>query len=377
MNEPLLSKTSQLEDFGQEVFPKACAWLEECTTKGWQLGSQIYVSVGSTPRLDLGLGECRLGHAMTREVLNLWFSSGKPVTAVAIGQLVERGTLGWDDPVARWLPEFGRHGKEVLELRHLLTHAGGFRAADQVPEDTAWPEVLAQICDAPLEPGAVPGSHAAYHTHSSWSVLAEIVQRAASQPFDDYVAEHIFRPVGMNSSFVRLDAEKHAALEPRLGWMHLTDRGQMDPHPFWNTPQSAAILRPGAFLRGPIHDLGRFYEALLADPSPLLRRETIAVMTRRQREGMFDDTFKHKIDFGFGFIINSNRYGLETVPYGFGRHASDDAFGHGGVQTSCAFADPRHGLVVAWVCNGLPGIRIHHKRGRELNTLIYEDLGLS
>jgi CubicO group peptidase (beta-lactamase class C family) len=314
---------------------------------------------------------------MTQDTINLWFSSGKPITAVAIGQLVEQGRLEWDMPIARWIPEFGVHGKESIELRHVLTHTGGFRSADSVPEDSAWTDTLRQIYDAPLEPGSRPGAQAGYHTHASWTILAEVVQRVADQPFEDYVTEKVFRPARMDASRVRIPAQEFPSLESQLGWMHLTDRGSTDPHPFWNTAASAATLRPGAFLRGPIHDLGRFYEALLADPSPLLRRQTIETMTRRQRVGLFDDTFKHKIDFGYGLIVNSQRYGVETVPYGFGRHASDGAFGHGGVQSSCAFADPRHRLAVAWVCNGLPGIRIHHKRGRELNTCIYEDLGLS
>ena len=357
--------------------PRAVAWLEECRALGWHPGAQLHVSHHGRCIADLALGEARPGQPMQPGTLNLWFSSGKPVTAVAIAQLVEAGRLDWDTPVAKWLPEFAAHGKSALQLRHLLTHTGAFRAADAVPEDTPWPETIARICDAPLEEGATPGTSAAYHTHSSWAILAELVQRASDEPFEDFVRRRVFSPAGMDDSRVRISPEEFPRLEPRLGWMHLTDRGSVDPHPFWNTPASAATLRPGAFLRGPIHDLGRFYEALLADPSPLLRRETIAHMTRRHREGLWDDTFKHKIDFGYGLILNSARYGVETVPYGFGRHASESAFGHGGVQTSCAFADPAHGLVVAWVCNGLPGIRLHHKRGRELNTLIYKDLGLA
>jgi CubicO group peptidase (beta-lactamase class C family) len=83
------------------------------------------------------------------------------------------------------------------------------------------------------------------------------------------------------------------------------------------------------------------------------------------------------IDFGLGFIVNSNRYGVETVPYGYGRSAADQAFGHSGAQSSCAFGDPTHKLVVAWSCNGLPGERLHQRRAREINSAIYEDLGLA
>ena len=99
-------------------------------------------------------------------------------------------------------------------------------------------------------------------------------------------------------------------------------------------------------------------------------------MVSRQREGMFDLTFQHIMDWGFGVIINSVRHGQSTVPYGFGMHASDSTFGHGGMQSSSAFADPENGLAVAWVCNGMPGEVKHQLRAREINTLIYEELGL-
>lgn len=313
---------------------------------------------------------------MRADSINFWFSSGKPITAVALAQLEANGRIAWDDPVQRWIPEFGAHGKEAVTLRHILTHTGGFRGADAVPEATPWSETIERICSASLEPNATPGEFAAYHTHASWAILAEVIQRAADEPFEDVIKNHVFRPAGMDESHVRISPGKFGELTGRLAQMHMTDRGQVDGDLFWNTSECADVLRPGAFLRGPIRDLGRFYGALLEEPSPLLRRGTIDLMTRRHRERKFDDTFKHIVDFGLGFIINSRRYGVETVPYGCGRHAEESAFGHGGQQTSCAFADPENGLVVAWVFNGLPGVRIHHKRGRELNTAIYEDLGI-
>ena len=96
----------------------------------------------------------------------------------------------------------------------------------------------------------------------------------------------------------------------------------------------------------------------------------------RFRFGMFDETFRHVMDWGLGFIVDSKRYGPETVPYGFGPHASSRTFGHGGAESSIGFADPEAGLVVAWVANGMPGEARHNRRNRAINAAIYEDLGL-
>ena len=135
-------------------------------------------------------------------------------------------------------------------------------------------------------------------------------------------------------------------------------------------------------MRGPIRDLRRFYEMLLREGKTesggqILSEESVRKMTTRQRVDQFDHSFQHTVDFGLGVIINSNRYGAETVPYGFGRYASESSFGHGGAQSSIGFADPEHRLVVCAVANGCPGEERHNARFRELNSAIYEDLGLT
>ena len=99
-------------------------------------------------------------------------------------------------------------------------------------------------------------------------------------------------------------------------------------------------------------------------------------MTTRQRVGMMDVTFKHVVDWGLGTIIDSKRYGDETVPYGYGRYASDATVGHGGSQSSVGFADPAHALAVGCYFNGMPGETAHQKRLHRVLAALYEDLGL-
>ena len=99
-------------------------------------------------------------------------------------------------------------------------------------------------------------------------------------------------------------------------------------------------------------------------------------MTARHRVGEFDLTLAHIVDFGLGVIVDSNRYGLETVPYGYGKYCSPRTFGHGGAQSSQGWCDPEVGLVVAYFFNGRPGEAQHNRRSRKLNEAIYADLGL-
>ena len=100
-------------------------------------------------------------------------------------------------------------------------------------------------------------------------------------------------------------------------------------------------------------------------------------MSTRHREGKYDATFMHEIDWGLGFIVNSKNIPAKTHPYGFGEHASDRAFGHGGKESVNAYTDPEHGLVVITAFNGMPSEPTHTKRVYEFNTALYEDLGLA
>ena len=86
------------------------------------LGAQLYVSCNGQTIADLALGEARSGVPMRRDHLMLWMSATKPVTAVAIGQMRDKGWLAFDDRVAKYIPEFAIKGKEPITIRHVLTH---------------------------------------------------------------------------------------------------------------------------------------------------------------------------------------------------------------------------------------------------------------
>ncbi|MCP3961569.1 MAG: beta-lactamase family protein [bacterium] len=352
--------------------------------QGLHLGAQLYVSLetgGGEPirRTELVVGERAIGQAMTPDTLMIWLSSTKPITAVAVAQLWERGLLELDDPVARHVPEFGVHGKERVTVRHLLTHTGGIRKLNVGWPEASWDEIIDFICRARPEPRWVLGEKAGYHLASSWFLLGELVRRLDGRHFRRYVREEIFEPLGMRDSWVGMPREKFEAYGDRLGRMYSTENGRMERA--WNREAHVVGCSPGGNGYGPIRELGRFYEMLLSrgrwQDTKILSPQTVEAMTVPHRVGMHDQTFKHKLDWGLGFIVNSNHYGADLPPYGYGRHASRRTFGHSGFQSSTGFADPEHGLVVALVTNGNPGEPRHTERFRDATEAIYEDLRLA
>jgi CubicO group peptidase (beta-lactamase class C family) len=339
-------------------------------------GAQIFVSRHGQTMLDEAFGEAREGVPMQADSLALWFSAGKPITAVAIAQLVERGQSEWDTAVAEVVPEFAANGKGTITLRHLLTHTAGLRAADAIEDSLPWDEKIQQICALPPDPGWKPGERAGYHVSGTWYLLGEVVRRISGVSLDEYARENIFARARMKDSSLSLSIADVHRYGARIAFLYDTAGETSQPRLDWNDESGLTRCRPGGSARGPIRELGRFYEALHAGGGTLLNPETVAAVTSRQRTGLLDETFQYRMDWGFGFIVNSNRDGFQ-MPYGYGRFASHETFGHSGNQVACAFADPAHQLVVAWACNGMPGERRHQQRQRAINNAIYEDLGLA
>jgi CubicO group peptidase (beta-lactamase class C family) len=115
----------------------------------------------------------------------------------------------------------------------------------------------------------------------------------------------------------------------------------------------------------------------LLDGTEYVSGATVSSMTLRRRVGAYDQTLQHVVDFGLGVICNSKRYGVDTVPYGFGRWSSEGSYGHGGSQCSLAMCDPERELVVAWAANGFCGEGQHQRRNRLMQDALYRDLGFA
>jgi CubicO group peptidase (beta-lactamase class C family) len=362
------------------ALPRTAALIEQGIKDNLHLGAQLYVSLESAVVADEAIGEERPDHPMTSNIILPWMSSVKPLTAVLIARLMEQKALRYDAPVATYIPEFGRHGKERITLRHLLTHTAGLRNADAEWTDETWEDAIQRICALAPEPDWTPGEKAGYHLDGSWYVLGEIIQRVTDRPYADVVQEDIFEALKIDDAWIGMPADAQEQHASRLGMIFAQKQGQMAPHSFANTSIALERPQPARNGRGPIHALGRFYEDMLAgwsrDESMLLTQETVRTMTSPQRGALYDETFRHTMDWGLGFMVNNNTHGADTVPYSFGKRASPSVFGHGGAQSSVGMADPEHGLVVAIIMNGMPGEPRHQRRIRALMTALYEDLAL-
>jgi len=120
-------------------------------------------------------------------------------TTTAVMMLVEDGRIRLNDRVATFIPDFGRHGKDAITIRHLLTHYSGLRPDLDLSDDswTSYDAAISRACDE--VPATSPGERFVY-SDINFFVLAEVVARVSGQRFDLFVRDRLFGPLGMTDS---------------------------------------------------------------------------------------------------------------------------------------------------------------------------------
>lgn len=362
-------------------FPRTSRVIQNGIEHGLNMGMQLYVSVNLEPVLHVAVGENQPGIPLTTDTRMLWLSAGKPITATATLQAIEKRQLSLDTPIVTILPEFTGPGTENITIWNLLTHTAGLKPILTGFPDHSWDDIVKKICTAGLKRDQSPGAEIGYDPGRTWFLLGEILQRLEKRSIAEIVRQDVLEPLGMSNTWLAMPEAEFDA-HPELIGISYTSKGGLLTPTRGHHREGVTKPAPGSNMRGPIRELGWFYESLLRQGmtpggSTLLRPETVEEMTSRQREAKLDTSFQRVIDFGLGVIINSRKYGGGTVPYGYGQFASDATFGHGGSQSSIGFADPVHKVVVAAIANGMPGDEQHNLRFHNLLTAIYEDLGIA
>lgn len=122
-------------------------------------------------------------------------SATKPFTGTLLMKLVERGRLGLDDSVTRFLPEAPASWKPIT-LRHLATHTSGLPEVD----GDKLPTVEAIVSAAARQPLAyAPGSRSAYG-FTDYVVLTKVMETVAGKPYPELLREQLTGPLEMNAS---------------------------------------------------------------------------------------------------------------------------------------------------------------------------------
>ena len=133
-------------------------------------------------------------------------------TTPAVMMLVEQGRIRLVDRVAQFIPEFDKYGKRDITVRDLLTHMSGLRPdLDMGNPWTGHDEAIRLATEE--TPTSPPGRRFVY-SDINFFLLAEIVARVSKQPFETFVREHIYLPLGMKETMFKPPASLTARIAP-------------------------------------------------------------------------------------------------------------------------------------------------------------------
>ncbi len=278
-----------------------------------------------------------------------WIASqSKPVTASALMILVDEGKVALDDPIEKFLPEFKdqmlvnartdeslvlRKPSLPVTVRHILSHTAGFPFKSLIEEPTLdLLPLAARVRSYAMTPlDSEPGTNYRY-SNAGINTAARIIEVVTGQAFEDFLAERLFRPLGMTDTTFWPDQDQLArlalsyrpgpgktGLEPlEIDQLHypLDDRAKRFPVPAGDLFSTAG-------------DIARFYRMLLhhgeIDGHRYLSPEAVEQLTTKQTP-----------------------VSVETG-YGLGFKVTPGSFGHGGAYSTNSGVETESGLILIWL----------------------------
>jgi methyl acetate hydrolase len=324
-----------------------------------------------------GVADVATGRALATDSLFRIASMTKPITSIALMQLVEQGRLGLDDPAEKYLPELKdlkviekfdattgtyqlRPASRPPTVRHFLTHTSGLAYAftsatwrDFKPRDgEKFPFGGPLLFD--------PGER--WHYSTSTDVAGKLVEAVSGQKLEDYFREKIFTPLKMNDTSYNVPEAKG----PRLVAQQQRSGERMDGAIVLQQPQlGLTIAAPigGGGLASTANDYGRFMRMWLnngeLDGARVLKAETVALMGQNHigavsvpalksalpRSADFTFIADGRDKWGLGFLITSDQ-----VP---GKRSAG-SLSWGGINNTFFWIDPAKDIAGVIMMQYLP-----------------------
>ena len=311
-----------------------------------------------------GLMDVENSRVMEQDAIFRMASSSKPVLGVAAMMMSEEGLIDPTDEVVKYIPEFKDMQVAVLKepgdkdisplwlkkgelpehrlvpaerpitIHHLLTHTSGLASSGlgSAVSEVKGPgpdETLADHAPryAKMALDFQPGTRWAYSPRVGLDVVARIIEIVSGMPYDKFVSERIFEPLGMKDTYFNLPAEKESR--------RVVIPGIDGKAKGWN--KKSRYISASGGLSSTAEDYLRF-EQMLANGGTLfgnrlLSPASVATMTSNHIPGL--DLGKSKISGGFGYTVSIV---LDPVAEKSGR--SKGSFGWGGAYGTVSWTDP-------------------------------------
>jgi uncharacterized protein YbbC (DUF1343 family)/CubicO group peptidase (beta-lactamase class C family) len=262
-------------------------------------------------------------------------------TTTAVMQLFEQGKVKMNDPVAKYLPEFGQNGKQDITVRQLLTHYSGLAPDLDLTQSWSGKETAYRMAYE-MAPQQTPGASFVY-SDINFVVLGALIERVSGRPLNDYVQERVFGPAKMT----RTRYLPPAAWQVKVAPTEYDENKRMlrgvvhDP-----TARRMGGVAGHAGLFSTADDLAHFAQRLLDGGGRILTSPSIQKMTTPEQPptALAVRGFGWDIDSPF----SSNRG--ELLPVG--------SYGHTGFTGTSLWIDPATKTYIVILSNAV------HPRGK-------------
>jgi len=357
---------------------------------GTEIGGAVCFVLDGRCVVDLWGGHYDLARTREweRDTLVNVYSSTKGMMAVCASQVIERGLLEVDAPVANYWPEFAAAGKERITVRELLSHQAGLCAVrEPLPHNGLYDWRL--MCDAlaAQEPWWTPGKAHGYHAFTHGFLVGELVRRVTGESPGTFFRKNVAAPLGADFH-IGLDAANDARTsdvysmhignkppaETRPGdpppmppaafaefGRRMQDRTSMQWLALCNPPMDRDAVNSRAWRgaeipavngHGTARSLARIYGALARggeiDGVRILEPATIERATEEQVAGP-ERVFCGAVPmrFGLGFVLSDETHRYARLA------PNPRAFGHAGGGGSLGMADPDRHIGFGFTMNNM------------------------
>ena len=299
----------------------------------------------------LGRADVEHNRPMSTDLIFMQCSQTKGFCGVTVAMLIEEGKLSLDDPVAKYLPEFGElkiaakdeQGKKILvpakntlTIRMVMNHTGGFPFEIPTKRQKGWPGV--SLRDTAREAAAnpirfEPGTRASY-SNTGIDIGAAVVEVVTGKPWDVFLRERVLDPLGMTeTTFTPSDEQLKTAIS-----MYFISPGKKPQFRAFNRwmplPHNGPDIHPsaGAGLWTTAADQLKFYRMLMNlgvgdNGVRLLKEETVKTL----------------------LAANSRPAGLGQYSLGLNVNFKNGTMGHGGAWGTNCTVNWRKKQLKLWV----------------------------
>lgn len=292
-------------------------------------------------------------------------SCGKPLAAIVIAMLQDRGQLDINAPISEVFPEFGGNGKQEITTLDVLTHRSGILMPHLANQLELWNNRAAMEKELSAITPTYPRGTLAYGPGEFGWILDEVVRRVDGRSLPDYFAEEVAAPLGLPALRFGLAGREldSIALQYWLGPEKVMVAGFNAAHKFEEMTNSKLFfdsLNPAFTLITDAASLAAFYDFILnggMTPSGerLISEQVLRQYTTRQVFGL-DKSLRTFLSIGRGFLLGT------PTPSFYGWWNTQQCFGHAGVFSCLAFGDYKTNLSVAIFTNGNRGVGDFLKR---------------